>query len=333
MVSYWAGKTVLVSGGMGFVGSHFVEELLAQGARVACAYRTPRDDVAEWLPSSLRLRMLKFDLLDQRELEAVFRYAEQGIDTVIQCAAIDGNAAFKAANPASIMDDNLRITSNVLDCARRFAVPDVVLLSSAEVYIGACDGPIREQDDRRSLIRQSGNGYVLSKIFTEILAELYREQFGMRIYLPRLANVYGSRDNFAGTNSRIIPRLLAGTAAGQEVEIWGDGSQTRTFIHVLDVVRTTLRVVETSAYQTFNVGTVEAVSMLKLARLVAEALQERSRIRLMPDKPVGPSSRELDLTLMNKVIDFAPISLRDGLSDTASWYMRQRSAKPCTPDT
>lgn len=332
MVSYWAGKTVLVGGGMGFVGSHFVAELLAREAKVICAYRTSRDDLAEWLPTSTRLRMLQFDLLNQQELEAVFKYAEREIDTVIQCAAIDGNAAFKAANPASIMDDNVRITSNVLNCARRYAVPDVVLLSSAEVYVGPRDGPIREQDDGHSHIRHSGNGYVLSKIFTEILAELHREQFGMRIYLPRLTNVYGRRDNFTGAGSRVIPRLMTGIASGQEVEIWCDGSQTRTFIHVLDVVRTTLRMVETSAYQTFNVGTAEAVSMLELAQLVAEALEERPRIRLMPDKPAGPSCRELDLTLMNKVINFTPTSLRDGLQDTASWYVRHKSAMPGTPD-
>jgi dTDP-4-dehydro-6-deoxy-alpha-D-gulose 4-ketoreductase len=324
MASYWAGKTVLVTGGMGFIGSHFVEELLARDARVVCAYRRPRDDLAEWLPVSSRLRMLQFDLLDQRELEAVFRYAEPRLDAVIQCAAIDGNAAFKASNPAHIMDANLRITSNVLNCARKCAVPDVVLLSSAEVYLGQCDGLIREQDDQHGNIRHCGNGYLLSKVFTEILAELYREQFGMCIYLPRLTNIYGERDDFTGAASRVIPRLITGIASGQEVEIWGDGSQTRTFIHVLDVVRTTLCMVETSAYQTFNIGTSEAISMLELARLVAEALGERPLIRLIPDKPAGPSSRELDLTLMSKVIDFTPARLRDGLREVATWYLRQK---------
>lgn len=327
-MNYWAGKTVLVTGGMGFIGSHFVEGLLARDARVLCAFRKPRDDLAEWLPASARLRMLQFDLLDQQELEAVLRYAAQRVDAIIQCAAIDGNAAFKAANPAYILDCNLRITSNVLNCARKCAVPDVVLLSSAEVYLGQHDGPIRERDDCHGNIRHSGNGYVLSKVFTEVLAELYREQFGMRIYLPRLTNIYGKRDDFTGVGSRIIPRLLTGIASGHEVEIWGDGHQRRTFVHVLDAVRATLRMVETNAYQTFNIGTAEAVSMLELVELVAEALGERPRVRLMPDKPAGPSSRELDLTLMSKVIDFTPASLRDGLREVAGWYRHERHLVP-----
>lgn len=325
MAGYWAGKTVLVTGGMGFIGSHFVAELLARDAHVVCIHRTLRDDLADWLPASPQPKMLQLDLTDQQELEAVFRYAGPSIDAVIQCAAIDGNAAFKAANPTQILDGNFRIASNVLNCARKFGVPDVVLVSSAEIYTGPRNGPIREQDDHHSHLGYSGNGYVLAKTFAEILAELHREQFGMRIYVPRPTNVYGCRDNFTGAGSRVIPRLLTGIAAGHEVEIWGDGSQTRTFIHARDLVRTTLRMVEMSAYQVFNIGTAEPVSMLDLAQLVGDALGQRPRIRLEPGKPTGPPSRELDLSLMHKVIDFTPVSLRDGLRDTAGWYLHEKS--------
>jgi dTDP-4-dehydro-6-deoxy-alpha-D-gulose 4-ketoreductase len=116
--------------------------------------------------------------------------------------------------------------------------------------------------------------------------------------------------------------MLARIAAGQEVAIWGDGSQTRTFVHVLDVVRTTLRMVETAAYQTFNVGTAESVSLRELALLAAEAMGAQPRIRLMPDKPTGPPNRELDLTRMNDAIDFTPVALRDGLRKLASSHLR-----------
>jgi nucleoside-diphosphate-sugar epimerase len=326
MADYWAWKQVLVTGGLGFVGSHFVAELLTRDVRVLCAYRTPRDDLPDWLPLSPRLELRQFDLLDQRELEGVFTCARRRIDAIIHCAAIDGNAEFKAHNAAHIMDANFRIASNVLNCARKYAVDDIVLLSSAEVYVGPHDGPIREQDDQCVHMRQSSNGYALAKIFTEVLAELYRKQFGMRIYLPRPTNIYGERDE---AGDRVIPQMLARIASGQDVEVWGDGSQTRTFVHVLDVVRTTLRMVETGAFQTFNIGTAESVSLRELALLAAEAMGEQPRIRLMPDKPAGPPNRELDLTRMNDVIDFTPASLHDGLRAVAGWHLRRkRDAQP-----
>lgn len=320
MAGYWAGRQVLVTGGLGFVGSHFVAELLARDADVTCGYRTPRADPPDWLSGASRPRLLQFDLLDQRALAAVFRYAERRIDVIIHCAGIDGSAEFKAANAAHIMDVNFRIASNVLNSAREYKVDDIVLMSSAEVYVGTHDGPIRERDDGCDHIRQSGNGYALAKIFTEMLAELYRGQFGMRIYLPRPTSIYGEGD---AAGSRVIPRMLARIASGEEVEIWGDGSQTRTFVHVMDVVRTTLRMVETGAYQIFNVGTAEPVSLRDLALLAVEAMGAQPRIKLMPDKPAGAAQRELDLTRMNEVIDFTPVSLRDGLRAAASWYRRR----------
>jgi dTDP-4-dehydro-6-deoxy-alpha-D-gulose 4-ketoreductase len=321
MACYWAGKQVLVTGGLGFVGSHFAAELQARDVRVICAYRTPRDGLPDWLPPSPRLRLLQCDLLDQRELAAAFSSVGQKIDAIIHCAALDGSAEFKAANAAHIMDANFRIASNVLNCAREHAVEDVVLLSSAEVYIGHHAGQISERDDRCCPIRQSGNGYALAKVFTEMLAERYREQFGMRIYLPRPTNIYGQGDLAGG---RVIPRMLARIASGEEVEIWGDGRQTRTFVHVLDVVRTILLMVEAGTHQTFNVGTAESVSLRELALMAAEAMGEQPRIRLMPDKPAGASNRELDLTRMNEVIDFTPVSLRDGLREVASWHLRRK---------
>ncbi|MEU7384790.1 MULTISPECIES: SDR family NAD(P)-dependent oxidoreductase [unclassified Streptomyces] len=319
----WAGRTVFVTGGLGFIGSHFVEELLARDARVVCLYRTPREEMLAQLPRGDNLRLLQLDLLDHGEVRAACRYASPNVDAIIHCAALDGNTEFKLNHSAEILDTNLRITSNVLNCAREYGVPDVALLSSAEVYQGETTGAIHEDDDYRRHMRYSTNGYALSKTFVEVLAELHRAQYGMNILVPRPTNVYGPRDGFDGTSGRVIPTMLRRIAAGEEVVIWGDGSQTRTFVHVADLVRATLRMMEQRRYATMNVGTDEPVSVLELAATLFAVMDRPERIRLDPSKPTGASSRLLDVRRMAEITSFTPRPLRVGLRQTAEWFLAQ----------
>ncbi|MFG2942363.1 NAD-dependent epimerase/dehydratase family protein [Streptomyces sp. NPDC048282] len=319
---HWAGRTVLVTGGLGFVGSHFVEELLGLGARVLCLYRRERPETRAELPVTEALTTLKVDVLDERALRAAADTVP-ALDMVINCATLDGNQHFLLQESGRVLDENIRIASHVLNLARDRAVPDVVLISSAEIYSYDGTRPPREEDDHRRHMEFSPNGYRMSKMFTEVLADLYRTQFGMNIFTPRPTNVYGPRDDFATTTNHVIPNMLMRLAAGQDVEVWGDGSQLRTFIHVQDLVRAVLCMVRSGEHPALNIGTPESVSIRDLAYLVAEATdQEKDRIRFDPDKPVGATRRELDLERFHKVVDFTPRPLKDGLRDTARWYRK-----------
>ncbi|MEV6609034.1 SDR family NAD(P)-dependent oxidoreductase [Kutzneria sp. NPDC051319] len=321
----WAAKTVFVTGGLGFIGSHFVEELLAAGARVVCLYRTERADMLAQLPESPDLRLLQLDLTDGPEMRAACRYVTPRVDAIIHCAALDGNTEYKLKHSAEILDTNLRITSNVLNCAREFAVPEVALLSSAEVYQGETDALLHEEDDYRKHMRYTPNGYALSKTFGEVLADLHRVQFGMNIYVPRPTNVYGPRDNFDGGAGRVVPTMMSRIAAGQEVVIWGDGSQVRTFIHVQDLVRATLGMMAQTTHTTMNIGTSEPVSVLQLAKALFEVLGHPERIRLDLDRPTGASSRQLDVRRMTEVTGLSPRPLHVGLRETAEWFLSRRA--------
>jgi len=319
---HWAGRTVLVTGGLGFIGSHFVEELLGLGARVLCLYRRDHPEVRAELPVNEALTTLRVDVLDERALRAAADTVP-GLDMIVNCATLDGNMEFLLQEPGRMLDENIRIVSNVLNLARDRAVPDVVLISSAEIYAYDETRPAREEDDHRRHMEFSPNGYRMSKMFTEVLADLYRTQFGMNIYTPRPTNVYGPRDDFATTTNHVIPNMLMRLAAGQDVEVWGDGSQLRTFIHVHDLVRAVLCMVRSGEYPALNIGTPEPVSIRDLAFLVAQAAgQDRDRIRFAPDKPVGAARRALDLERFHKVVDFTPRPLKDGLRDTARWYRK-----------
>lgn len=316
----WVGRTAVVTGGLGFVGSHFVQQLLARGAEVICLHRAERPEVIAELDHTARLRLIQLDLLDESELRAACRYAARRVDAVVHCAALDGNAEFKRTHSARIMDENMRIASNVLGVARRHQVDHLVLMSSAEVYPPAAPDPAAEEDDYRRHAHFTENGYVLSKMFTEVLADLHRTQFGMTIHVPRPTNVYGPRDG----GGRVIPAMLDRLAAGEEVAVWGDGRQTRGFVHVRDVVLTTLAMIATSRHPTVNVGGAEPVSIVDLSRHLAALLGRPGRIRLDPDKPAGPAGRRLDLRRMNEIIDFTPRTLRDGLADTVTWFLAAR---------
>ncbi|MFJ9819107.1 NAD-dependent epimerase/dehydratase family protein [Streptomyces sp. NPDC101151] len=315
----WAGRTVMVTGGLGFVGSHFVEELLDMGADVLCLYRGERPEVLAELPAVPALRPLRVDLLDHEALRAAAATAPH-IDAVLHCATLDGNMEFLLQQSGRMLDENMRMVSHVLNLARDRQIADVVLLSSAEIYSYDSTSPMREEDDHRRHMEYTPNGYRLSKMFTEVLAELYREQFGMKIYTPRPTNVYGPRDDFGTSTNHVIPNMLAKLHSGQDIEIWGDGSQTRTFIYVKDLVLAVLKMVEDGRFPTLNIGTDESVSIRDLAHLVAEAAGCSGQVRIDPDKPVGASRRALDLDNFYALLDFTPRSLKNGLRETVQWY-------------
>ncbi|HWM05951.1 MAG TPA: SDR family oxidoreductase [Actinophytocola sp.] len=329
-MSYWAERTIAVAGGLGFIGSHFVEQLLAQGANVVCLHRTRRDDVIAELSGSDRLDLRQVDLLDDAELSACFDDIAPRLDAVVHCAALNGNLDFKIRNAARILDVNLRMTSNILNCARAHHVQDVVVLSSADVYAMPTATSLREEDDFQTRMEYTANGYAMSKTYVEVLANFYRTQFDMNIFLPRPVNVYGPRDNFHDENMPVIPAVIDRVAAGREIEIWGDGSQARSFVHAEDLVRAILQMVEVNKYQTLNISTRESVSILELVRLVSSVLGQPERFRLDPAKPAGTTPSTLDVTKMDEVVDFEFRPLRQGLLETAQWYRHHRATYPHT---
>ncbi|MCC3776682.1 NAD(P)-dependent oxidoreductase [Streptomyces sp. UNOB3_S3] len=329
----WAGRTALVTGALGFIGSHFVEQLAARGATVLALHRGERPGIKEELaalPGSERIRFVAVDLCDANETRAAFKYLAPSIDTVVHCAGLDGNARFKHEHSADILDSNQRITSNLLNCVRDFGAGETVVMSSSEVYCAPLTSATSEDDDYRAHMRYTDNGYVLSKTYAEILAGLHRRQFGTDVFLVRPANVYGPRDSFDTSRGRVIPSMLAKAEAGEEIEIWGDGSQTRSFVHVADLVRASLCMVETARHRVLNIGTTEETAILDLARMVTAALGRPERIRTVPSRPVGVTGRRLDLSRMFEVIDFEPRTLRAGLEETIRWYRRHQQQHQTT---
>lgn len=315
MSNFWKNKTVLVTGSAGFIGSHFVEELIKKGAKVICLdSKSHLKKFFAKLKLQKNLTPLTLNLLDYQKLKKTLFLKK--IDVIINCAALDGNSEFKTKFAAQILAVNTRITSNILNFAKERKIKNVVLLSSAEIYPLTSKSPIKEEDDYKKNFDQPENGYILSKRLTEILGKLYQKQFKLNVFLPRPTNAYGPRDKA----ERVIPQMIKKTLRGQVIEIWGSGTQVRSFIYVKDLVFAILKMVAVKKYHLLNIAAKESISILALAKLISGLNLRKPKIKLLREKPTGPKKRVPDITKLNSIIDFAPRSLEAGLKETIRWY-------------
>ncbi len=299
---FWFKKRVCVTGASGFLGKHFVRQLKKRGAIV---------------------RVISKDRCNLVSLSQTVKTVANA-SVVINCAAIDGNAEFKVKNAAKILDRNIKITSNILNACIKNDIKDVVLISSAEIYSPDAPNPIKEEDDYQKYDNHISNGYILSKRYSEILANLYAGEKNLRIYLPRPTNIYGPLDHFGASDTRAIPNFIKKLVAGESVEIWGDGSQIRQFIYVKDVVRIVLKMVEKKHTGSLNIANQEAISVLNLAKKIFQMLGSKSDIVLKLSKEVGAKNRLLDTSKQSKLISHPMLSLDSGLQKTITWYKKRK---------
>ncbi len=298
--NYWGNKKVVVTGGFGFLGSHFVKKLKTLNVSVI----SPSHNL--------------IDLLDCDQTKTTLK----GADVVINCAALDGNAEFKMKQNPEIFDCNLRIISNILNAAKAYKIQDVVFVSSIDVYSLRAPNPISENDDYRNYDDYLSNDYVLSKKFGEILSDLYSKENDFRVYTPRPSNIYGPNDHFAESTNRVIPSFIRKVAADEPIEIWGDGSQTRQFIYIDDVVQAILTMVEKGYADKLNISTNEQISIIELAGLIYQLFNKKPNITFNVTKNSGAKNRILNTSKMYELIDFIPIPLKKGLTETIEWYKK-----------
>jgi len=314
-MSFWKNKKVLVTGAGGFIGSHFIEEFAALNIYVVGSYFR---SVPGTFGNRGKIKRVKLDLLNFSRVLSLCK--KEKIDIILHCAALDGNIEFKMKNSARIMNENMRMVSNILDVAKDLKIKDVMLTSSAEIYSPQVKSPIIEEDDHEKFFHYSENGYVLAKIFSEVLGKLYAKQFGVNVFLPRPTNAYGPGDEFDTSTNRVIPSMIQKALHGEQIEIWGNGRQIRGFIYVNDLVKSILLMIESRRYQTLNIATKESISILNLAKTISRIIGVKPNIHLDTKKPAGIKERVLSVKKLNSIINFTPRSLEEGLAETIDWY-------------
>lgn len=298
---------VLVTGGGGFLGSHLVERLAAEGHEVVVPRRADTDltDMA----ATARL-------FDEVEPELVFHLA----------AEVGGIGANRA-NPGRYWYANLMMGAHVLEQVRLHATRKLVVAGTICSYPKFAPVPFREDDLWDGYPEETNAPYGVAKKAILVGAQAYRAQYGTNAVFLLPVNLYGPRDNFDLETSHVIPALIrkmieAGERGEGSITLWGDGTPTREFLYVDDCVEGLVLAAERyDAPDPVNLGTGEEISIRDLAELVGEATGYDGEIVWDTSRPNGQPRRKLDTTRAEELFDFrARVGLREGIARTVEWY-------------
>ena len=320
---FWDGKAVLVTGGTGFVGSHVVEELLrrAPSARVTVAdlLSRPQNLPGLW-------RGIRFVQTDLRRYEECLK-ACRGQDVVLNLAAHVAGVGYNRNHHATMFRDNMMLALHMTEAARICDVRRFLAVSSACIYARDCPIPMREEDGFLSRPERTNEGYGWAKRMAEFLAGAYGEEFGLHAVAVRPINAYGPRDHFGREDCHVIAALIHRVVSGEDpVLVWGDGSQTRSFIYVEDFARGVLDAAQRGAAgEVANLGAEEEITIRDLAGLILAAAGSRARLVFDPSRPTGQPRRRCDTNRSRERLGFqARIGLAEGLRRTVAWYLSRR---------
>ena len=327
-------KMILVAGAGGFIGGAMVAELRRQGYKnIRAVDVKPLDD---WYQVFSDAENLSLDLNLKENCET----ATEGAAEVFNFAANMGGMGFIENNKALCMLSVL-INTHMLQAAQKFGVEKYFYSSSACVYNGEKqtdpNNPGLKEEDAYPALAEDGYGW--EKLFSERMCRHFHEDYGMYVRQARFHNVYGPHGTWDGGREKapaaMCRKVIQAKASGKhEIEIWGDGTRTRSFMYIDDCILGVQKIMNSEILDPINLGSSEMVSINRLVDIVEDIAGVKLKRTYDLDAPKGVMGRNSDNTLIKKYLNWEPsIPLRQGLEKTYAWiydqYMtRETMAQP-----
>ncbi|HZV33217.1 MAG TPA: NAD-dependent epimerase/dehydratase family protein [Verrucomicrobiae bacterium] len=319
---------IVVCGGGGFIGGHLVMDLLRQGhTDIRSVDIKPFD---EWYQRAPKVENLQLDLSEKEACEK----ALAGAHTVYNLAADMGGMGFIENNRALCMLSVL-INTHLCMAAKKHNVQRFFYASSACVY--AAD---KQTDPNVTALKESDaypampeDGYGWEKLFSERMCRHFREDFGLNTRVARYHNVYGPNGTYEGGREKapaaICRKVIQAKLSGKhEIEIWGDGHQTRSFMYIDDCLKGTQAILASNILEPINLGSSELVSINQLVDIVEGIAGIKLKRSYNLKAPKGVNGRNSDNTLIRKYLNWEPnVKLRDGLEKTYRWIYDEMTKK------
>lgn len=314
------GKKVLLTGGAGFIGSHLADAILTEGAEslvVIDNLTTGNLENIAGIIENPRFTLVKSDIADFESISPMF----QGIDIVFHLAAL-GSVPRSVENPIPTNTSNIDGFLNVLVASKNHHVSKVVFASSSSVY----------GDDSNLIKREGTTGkplspYAVTKVNNEMYAQVFAAIYGMSISGLRFFNVFGPRQNPKGAYAAVIPLFIDHLLRNEDVKIFGDGTQSRDFTYVANIVNACLLTAQSNpdaGFDVYNVGCGGATTVTELYNILKDITGSTGKANYQSARTGDVFASSADISKISTAFGYTPlVSIREGLEYAVQYYSQK----------
>jgi len=306
----------VVTGGAGFIGSHIADALANRGDEVVILDNlfSGRMENIRHLADSSKVTFLNGSVTDQ----AFLLKACKDADGIFHEAAIT-SVPRSVKDPLASNEANVTGTLNVLVAARKCGIKKIVYASSSSVY-----GDTPTLPKKEDMVPNPKSPYAITKMTGERYLEVFHDLYGLDTVSLRYFNVFGPRQDPKSEYSAVIPKFITKILHHESPVIYGDGSQTRDFTYVKDVVQANIRAMESGAQGVFNIAYGNRITLIKLARTIMGALGEDLPVKYESPRAGDIHDSLADISAAQKAFGYAPAyTVTTGLEETIAWYKNQ----------